>query len=40
MDKKRKTRWERKMRHLKWGLIIGLPLLFGLLLWLMARWAG
>jgi uncharacterized BrkB/YihY/UPF0761 family membrane protein len=37
VNKKRKTRWERKMRRLQIGLIVVLPVLFGLVLWLAAR---
>ncbi|MEI6078463.1 MAG: hypothetical protein WCS94_22985 [Verrucomicrobiota bacterium] len=37
MDKRRKTRWERKMKLLKIVLVIFLPLLFGLTFWLVSR---
>jgi len=39
VDKKRKTHWERKIRRLQISMIILLPLLVGLVLWLIARFA-
>jgi len=39
MDKSRKTRWERKMKKLIIALIIVLPLLFGLIIWLLAKFS-
>jgi hypothetical protein len=37
MDKKRKTKWEKQIRHLPMVLIILLPLLFGVVFGLVAR---
>jgi len=37
MDKRRKTRWEKKMRRLNIILAISVPLVFGVAFWLIAR---
>jgi hypothetical protein len=39
MDKRRKTRWERKMRMLAMSLVILVPILFGIVFWLIAKFA-
>jgi hypothetical protein len=37
MDKKRKTRWERKIRRMQIALVVFLPVIFGVAYWFISR---